>query len=112
MKNSASAKLAAPPRGYSPEARGLWRDVVGGWVLDPAALKILDVACRALIQDREAEKLVARDGLTILDRFGQPKLHPAATVSRDAKATFLKALRQLGLDLEPLHGRPGRPPGR
>jgi hypothetical protein len=60
-----------PPRGYSPDARRLWGRVLAGWNLDPPALTILDMACRALMRVREAQQLLARDGLITTDRFGQ-----------------------------------------
>jgi phage terminase small subunit len=90
----------------------LWLDVLEGWELDPPARVLLDSACRALQRVREAQRLLARDGLVVTDRFGQPKAHPAAAVERDAKQTLLKNLRALNLDLEPLRDTPGRPPGR
>lgn len=106
MKNSARPR---PPVGYSAEARRLWRDVVEGWTLDPPALVVLDAACRALERVRQAQAFLKRDGLLTKDRFGQLRAHPAALIERDAKQTFLRSLRALDLDLEPLHARPGRP---
>jgi hypothetical protein len=100
-----------PPRGYTQEARHLWRQVTTGWDLDGPALTILDQACRAKMRVREAQALLTRDGLVITDRFGQPKPHPAAALERDAKQTLLRNLRALNLDLEPLRDRPGRPGG-
>jgi P27 family predicted phage terminase small subunit len=99
------------PTGIVGEARALWDQVTNDWVLDPAALTILDTACRALQQDHAAEALVAKEGLVTADRFGQQKAHPAVAVARDAKSTFLRAMKQLGLDVEPLQSV-GRPPGR
>jgi phage terminase small subunit len=105
------SKPARPPVGYTPEARKLWRRVLEGWDLDPAALAILDSACRALMRVREAQDLIAAGGLMVKDRFGQDKPHPATTVEHNAKQTLLRNLRALNLDLEPLNPRPGRPPG-
>jgi phage terminase small subunit len=104
-------KIPPPPRGYTPEARKLWRDVTAGWDLDAPALQLLDSACRARMRVREAQRLLRRDGTVIRDRFDQVKAHPATAVERDGEATFLRALRALNLDLEPLRDRPGRPPG-
>src|SRR5262245_16101295 len=106
MKNS-----DRPPGGYSPEARRLWRQVLETWDLEPPARTILDVGCRALMRVREAQALLKRDGITTSDRFGQVKAHPATAIERDSKATLLKALRALNLDVEPLHDGIGRPPG-
>ena len=98
------------PRGYTLEARRLWEQVVEGWDLDPPATTILDLACHALQRIREAQQLIARDGLVVTDRFGQRKPNPAAAIERDAKQTLLRSLRALNLDLEPLRDGPGRPP--
>lgn len=56
---------------------------------------------------RGAQRAIKRDGLMV-----KGKLHPATTVERDARLAMLRAIRQLGLDIEPLHDRPGRPGGR
>ena len=57
-----------------------------------------------------ARALLERDGITILDRWGQVKPHPAAAIERDARSGLLAALRALNLDVEPLRDRAGRPP--
>jgi hypothetical protein len=61
---------------------------------------------------RLAQEAIERDGMTVLDRFGQRKAHPLLPAERDARAQMLAALRALNLDVEPLHERPGRPAGR
>jgi phage terminase small subunit len=106
---AASKSLHQAPAGYSAEAQRLWRDVLTEWALDPAALVILDAACRALMRVRQAQRLLTRDGLVVRDRWKQIKLHPAAAIERDAKATLLRSLKALNLDLEPLRDGPGRP---
>ena len=60
----------------------------------------------------DCEDQVFREGLTLLDRFGQTKSHPLLSTLRDARAQKLSALKMLNLDVEPLHPGPGRPPGR
>ena len=66
-----------------------------------------------------AQKVVAalrteikKQGVTITDRFGIPKANPLLAAERDARAQWLATLKQLCLDVEPLHPGPGRPPGR
>jgi phage terminase small subunit len=100
-----------PPKGYSGEARRLWRHVVASWGLDPAAIAILDQACRALMRVRQAQRLVDAAGIVVKDRFGQDKPHPGMMIELTAQQTMLTNLRALNLDLEPLHDGPGRPPG-
>jgi phage terminase small subunit len=112
VKNSTKDKPPVAPKGYSPAARQLWTDVVTGWSVDSAALVILAAACEDLMRVEQARAIIDAEGLVSKDRFGQAKAHPAVSVERDAKSGMLRALSQLGLDLEPLHDRPGRPGGR
>ena len=60
---------------------------------------------------QQARELIEAEGLIVEDRFGQKKAHPAVAIERDAKASFLRCIRELGLDIEP-PGPIGRPPGR
>jgi hypothetical protein len=99
------------PADYSAEAKKLWADVLEGWDLDAPGIAILDAGLRSRMRMREAQGLLKKDGLTLTDRFGQQKPHPAAVIERDAGMSFLRAMKALNLDLEPLRDRPGRPPG-
>lgn len=110
MKNS---NLPRPTKGkLSREAVKWWNRIVEEWDLDPGALLILENALECFDRMRQAQAIIARDGITTTDRFGQVKQHPATLVERDAKAGLLRALRALNLDIEPLNAGPGRPPGR
>jgi P27 family predicted phage terminase small subunit len=102
-----SAELAPAPRHLSAEARAWWTKFVEGWNLDDAGKFILTAGLEAFDRMRGAQRQIQREGLT-----AKGKLHPAAAVERDARLAMLRALRQLGLDIEPLRDRPGRPPGR
>jgi P27 family predicted phage terminase small subunit len=104
--------LPSPPRHLSREAKGWWRRVMEGWELDDPSLLILESALEAFDRMREAQAIIEAEGITVKDRFGQPKQHPATLVERDSKATMLRTLKALALDLEPLHDRPGRQPGK
>lgn len=79
---------------------------------DQAGLLILQTGLEAFATMRGAQAAIKTEGSTVKDRFGQLKAHPLCAVERDARAQMLAALRQLNLDLEPLKGGPGRPPGR
>jgi P27 family predicted phage terminase small subunit len=100
-----------PPAGLSTEAKGWWRRIVGEWELDDAGFLLLESALECFDRMRQAQELLAKDGLVIQDRFGQSKSHPAATIERDSKAGMLRALRALNLNIEPLHEGVGRPGG-
>ena len=99
-------------RPLSAEARSLRKAIVAEYgVEDPAGLAVLHAGLEALDRMREAQRAIAQDGVTVRDRFGQLKAHPLLPVERDARAQFLGAIKQLNLDLEPLHDGTGRPDG-
>lgn len=108
MKNSPSA-----PASLSPEAKRLWRRLLSEYsVTDGAGLLLLRTALEALDRMRAAQAELTRDGVTVRDKFGQAKAHPACQIERDARTGMLAALKALRLDIEPLHDAPGRPAGR
>jgi P27 family predicted phage terminase small subunit len=96
----------------SSEATTFRRRVLSEFRLDDSGQLVLRQACESLDRVREAQRLLATDGLVIRDRWGQPKPHPAAGVEASARLQLLRCLKALGIDLEPLNDGPGRPPGR
>lgn len=108
MKNS----TPSPPKGLSREACRWWRRLSGEYEIgDDAGRLILATALEAFDRMREAQAILAADGLSIKDRFGQVKAHPICVVERDSRAQMLAALKALNLDIEPLRHNPGRPGG-
>ena len=100
-----------PPRGLCAEARRFWKKVTGEYMIDdPGSLLVLTSACEALTRMKEAQDIIAKEGMTTTDRFGQSKCHPAVLVERDSRAAMLAALKQLQLEAEPTK-QPGRQPG-
>jgi P27 family predicted phage terminase small subunit len=111
MKNSAAADPRAP-KSLSTPAKRWWRAIKAEFSIDdPGGLLVLTAAAEAFDRMKQAQALVDEQGLTVKDRFGQPKSHPAVVIERDARAQMLAALRDLRLDLEPLRDRHGRPAG-
>ncbi len=108
MKNSAPK----PPHRLSAEAPRGWSKLAAEYgIVDDAGLLILNTAFEAFDRMLDTQASIAKDGATMVDRFGQMKAHPLLPVERDARAAFLAALKALNLDLEPLNAQPGRPPG-
>ena len=74
------------PRGLSAEAQRLFRETVTQNALDQiddaASLTLLENACRALMRLRAAEAVIAKEGQTVMDRFGQLKPHPIGCQDR------------------------------
>ena len=103
-------KSSSTPKNLSSEAKALWRSLVAEYGIDDAGGRaILQAGLEAFNRMRDAQAQIKHDGITTVDRFGQVKAHPLLAAERDARAAFLHALRNLNLDLEPLHDRPGRP---
>jgi P27 family predicted phage terminase small subunit len=90
------------PRHLSADARAWWGRLVAQFdIVDDGGQLILMTALEAYDRMRGAQAAIARDGATVLDRFGQTKAHPLLPTERDARAAMLAALRQLHLDVEP-----------
>lgn len=105
-------KPTSTPKTLSSEAKGLWRRLIAEYgVGDEGGLQILRAGLEAFERMRGAQERIAKDGIVLVDRFGQVKAHPLLPVERDSRAQYLAALKALNLDLEPVHDRPGRPGG-
>ena len=91
-------KPPTAPKTLSVEARGIWSRLHGEFALaDAGAVEILDAGLHSFDTLRQAEALLKKDGIVVLDRYGTPKAHPAADIARQARAQWLAALRMLGL---------------
>ena len=87
-----------PPAHLSAEAQAWWRSVVRDYELPPHGLRLLRLACEAMDTSERARAVLAEEGLTTTDRHGQIKAHPCCAVQRESAASYMRALRQLGLD--------------
>lgn len=81
-------------------------------ISDRGGLEILDRAVESFNRMREAEAIIDKEGLTVVNRFGEAKEHPVLNTERKARAQFLLAIKQLNLDVLPPNHRIGRPGGR
>ena len=103
MKNS--DVLPGPPEGLSAEATEWWERIIGDYrIQDVAGRLLLQTALEAFSRMRQVQAIIAADGATVEDRFGQAKAHPLLTVERDSRSQMLLALKQLNFDVEPLKG--------
>lgn len=97
---------APPPAHLSRAARAMWRRIVADYELEEHHRAILAAALEARDRMYQARDAIAADGAYVEGRFG-PKAHPAIAVERDSRLAMLRALRELGLDLEaPASPRP------
>ena len=101
-----------PPLSLSGAARKLWASIRDEYdIRDSGGLAVLTVACEAFDRMREAREVLAREGLVISNHRGELRAHPCTAIERDSRGQMLSAIRQLGLDLQPVHERVGRPAG-
>jgi hypothetical protein len=103
---SKEPKAGSAPTHLSAEARGFWNLIMQEYDLEPDARFLLRAACENWDRAQQAREMIARDGLVM-----DGKRHPAVDVEKQAYGLFLRAVRQLGLDVVAA-GPTGRPPGR
>ena len=105
------APRVEPPRPLGEHGLALWRAIVGDYEFsDPGSLEVLAQACLALDRAELCAAEIAKDGQMIRTKTGM-RSHPLLRDELANRAFCVRALSKLGLDLEPLHDRPGRPSG-
>jgi hypothetical protein len=99
-----------PPGSLDRRRRALWRAIVADYELSDAEYQILEDALRLTQRADEAANIVNDEGVTIADRYGTPKTHPAVDVELRCRVNAARLLRQLHVEL-PDHAvpRPSQP---
>lgn len=100
-----------PPRHLSTASAAWYSAVVEAYELEDWQHRTLTVAAEAFDRLVQARGLVDAEGLTIEDRFGQSRAHPALAIERDSRIAYLRAVRELNLEVED-PSQPPRPPRR
>jgi hypothetical protein len=77
---------------------------------DPGSIEVLAQACASLDRAELCAEEIARDGQMLRSKTGV-RSNPLLREELANRAFCVRALSKLGLDLEPLHDRPGRPSG-
>jgi hypothetical protein len=83
------------PSHLSPEMAAWWLSAAVG--LSVSRRLVLTAAAESWDRAAQARELVDRDGITLMDRFGQAKANPATVVERDQRSAFAALVRQLEL---------------
>ncbi len=83
-----------------PATRRWFNEVCENYELYPHHLRILTIAGQAWDRLTMAREALKKDGLFTKDRYGTVKQHPGVKVELDNMMLFIKAVRELGLDLE------------
>lgn len=101
------------PQHLSKRSGRFYRSIVNDYALEPHHEELLRRACEAMDRADEARDILAEEGLTVVDRYGQTKPHPAVNIERDARIHVARMLRELDLEGEPdPDPRPPRRGGR
>jgi phage terminase small subunit len=82
------------PKHLSKQSRELWRKIVNAYDLSPEGESILEVALVNLDLAERARRELEHSIVTIDGRR-----HPATDVLKAAHSMYLRAMRQLGVDL-------------
>lgn len=94
------AKLKSPQH-LGPAGRQLWQDLQAAYnVSDPPGLALLLSACESRDTIEVCAREIERDGLTLKDRFGMQRAHPAAQIQHQARSSLIRALTALNLSPE------------
>lgn len=101
------------PAGLSRRSSTLWRAVVDEFELSPAEMELLRSALVALDRADAAAKVIDAEGVTVRDRYGSPKMHPAVDVESRSRTLYGRFVAQLGVraTAESVSQRPGAKPG-
>ncbi|MBM3131735.1 MAG: hypothetical protein FJZ95_01715 [Chloroflexi bacterium] len=98
-----------PPKHLKAATRRWFGQVLEEYNLEPHHVRLLTLAGESYDRAQQAREIIAQQGLTVTDRFGQVRAHPLLAVERDCRIAFARLLRELSLDIED-PGEPGRPP--
>jgi P27 family predicted phage terminase small subunit len=102
MLTTSRPKPSSAPKSLQPQERELWDRITKSFeVSDPASETLLLQALQARGRARQAHERLERDGLTVIDKRGDVKAHPAIQIERFSQQAFCAAMRLLRLDLNP-----------
>src|SRR5262245_41983172 len=98
MMTATTSKIK-PPGHLRATTRKWWSNVCESYDLEPHHLMILTLAAETWDEVYAAREIVAKQGQTFIDRFGQPKDRPEVGIQQNGRLTFAKLIRELGLDI-------------
>ncbi|HZG28274.1 MAG TPA: P27 family phage terminase small subunit [Ensifer sp.] len=103
------AKKPKVPAHLEPETQRWVRQILDEFELESHHFRQLILTAQAWDRAEQARKIIAAEGLTVLDRYGTAKAHPAVAIERDSRTAFHRGIRELALDGEnPSESRPPR----
>jgi phage terminase small subunit len=96
------------PTHLSPPSKRWVKQIIGDFDLESFHFRLLVKAADAWDRSEQAREQIARDGITVPDRYGVLKQHPAVAIERDSRLAFARLLRELALDTAAPDTRPPR----
>jgi hypothetical protein len=101
-----------PPPDLNETGAALWRDIVSVYEFsDLASYETLFQVCASADRATECAEEIAKTGVLMRNsNTGTVRGNPLIKDELALRAFICMALARLGLDLEPLRDRPGRPP--
>lgn len=93
------ASRLAPPPTLPPEGRPVWEAAVRdyGEILRESDLPLLEAWVVAVVRRRQAQALIASEGLLTESASGELRVHPAVRIERDEAMLEARLGDQLGL---------------
>lgn len=88
-----------PPGNLCEIAADFWRTVTADYILEPWQLFVLRAAADALHRSVLAEQVLDAEGATYVTGAGMIRQRPEVTVLRDSRIAFLRACRDLNLEV-------------
>jgi len=97
--------LPQPPAHLSADMKQFWAGIISDHEdLEPDRLHVLRCACEAWDRSQLARKALLEHGMTYSDDHGAIKARPEIAIERDSRTAFLRALRELKLEVAPPTG--------
>ena len=88
------------PEFLKSDTKRWFNEICKTYELQSHHLKLLVIACQAWDRLTEARESLKRDGLFTKDRYGTLKANPACKIENDSMTQFIKAVRELGFDID------------
>jgi hypothetical protein len=110
-ESEAATSAPHPSRPLGEHGQKLWDQITAEFEIDDSpGREVLTSACAMVDRAEQLAECISRDGPVVRGPNGV-RSHPAIREELSCRSFTVRALRQLGVTLEPLRSGPGRPPG-
>jgi len=97
---------------WGKEARNYFESIQDEFgITDEQGIRDLTLACDCLQRIRTCERIVEKEGYSIVTRFNEVRSHPLLNIIRDSHQLFLRTVKSLGLKLDENEQGAGKPRG-